>query len=109
MGWFSDGLDWWDKNVRPATNAGWKAVMDLIGLDDADAKRAQSLVSDIPIIGDALQLQQRHEQISDYLDNKDMDWSDVKYPALLGGTGVGRLAKNAKNFVSNNVENLYKD
>ena len=108
MGWFSDGIDWYNKYINGASNAGWKAVMDLVGLDQADANRAQSLLSDVPVIGDVLQLQQRQEQISDYLHNKDMDWSDVRYPALIGG-GAGRSLTSTKNFVSKNIENLYRD
>ena len=74
MGWFSDGIDWFNKNIQGLSNAGWKAVMDLVGLDQADANRAQAMVSNVPVIGDVLQWQQKNEQMQDYLDNRGLDW-----------------------------------
>ncbi len=106
MGWFSDGIDWFNKNIQGLSNAGWKAVMDLVGLDQADANRAQSMVSDVPVIGDVLKWQQKNEQMQDYLDNKGLDWSDMKYPALQG-LGLGSVVRQANSFVSKNIERLY--
>lgn len=109
MGTFSDGLDWFDKYVNGMNNLGWKGVMDLFGFDQADANRFQSMLSDVPVIGDVLRLQQRQEQISDYLGNRGMTWADVEYPSLLGGTGVYSAFRSGTNFVSKNIENLYRD
>lgn len=106
MGWFSDGLDWYNKYINGMSNAGWKAVMDLIGLDQGDANRAQAMLSNVPVIGDVLQWQQKNEQFTDYLDNRDLSWSDVKYPALQG-LGVGSVARSASSFVSKNIDRLY--
>ncbi len=108
MGWFSDGIDWFNKNIQGLSNAGWKAVMDLVGLDQADANRAQSMLSDVPVIGDVLRWQQKNEQMQDYLDNRGLDWSDMKYPALKG-LGVGSVVRSANSFVSKNIEKLYED
>lgn len=108
MGWFSDGIDWYNKYINGMSNAGWKSVMDLVGLDQGDAKRFQSMVSDIPVIGDVLQWQQKNEQMQDYLDNRGLDWSDMKYPALQG-LGVGSVVRSANSFVSKNIEKLYED
>ncbi len=108
MGWFSDGVDWFNKNIQGLSNVGWKAVMDLVGLDQADANRAQSMLSDVPVIGDVLQWQQKNEQMQDYLDNRGLDWSDMKYPALQG-LGAGRMVRSVNSFVSKNIDSLYKD
>ncbi len=108
MGWFSDGIDWYNKYINGMSNAGWKSVMDLVGLDQGDANRFQSMVSDIPVIGDVLQWQQSNEKMQDYLDNRGLEWSDVKYPALQG-LGVGSVVRSANSFVSKNIEKLYED
>lgn len=109
MGWFSDGIDWFNKNIMGMSNLGWKAVMDLVGLDQADANRAQSMLSDVPVIGDVLQWQQSQEKMQDYLDNRGMDWSDLKYPALQTQLGLGSVVRSANSFVSKNIEKLYED
>ena len=108
MGWFSDGIDWYNKYINGMSNAGWKSVMDLVGLDQGDANRFQSMVSDIPVIGDVLQWQQSNQKMQDYLDNRGLDWSDMKYPALQG-LGVGSVVRSANSFVSKNIEKLYED
>lgn len=108
MGWFSDGIDLYRKYINGMSNAGWKSVMDLVGLDQADANRFQAMVSDVPVIGDVLRWQQKNEQMQDYLDNRGVDWSDMKYPALQG-LGVGSVVRSANSFVSKNIEKLYED
>ncbi len=108
MGWFSDGIDLYQKYINGMSNAGWKSVMDLFGLDQADANRFQAMVSDVPVIGDVLQWQQKNEQMQDYLDNRGFDWSNMKYPAL-HGLGVGSVVRSANSFVSKNIEKLYED
>lgn len=108
MGWFSDGIDWFDKYINGMSNAGWKSVMDLVGLDQGDANRFQAMLSDVPVIGDVLRWQQKNEQMNDYLDNRGLEWSDMKYPALQG-LGVGSVVRSANSFVSKNIEKLYED
>lgn len=109
MGWLSDGVDFYQKYINGMSNAGWKSVMDLVGLDQGDANRFQAMMSDVPVIGDVLRWQQSVEKTQDYLDNRGLDWSDVKYPALQREYGLGSVLRSANSFVSKNVENLYRD
>lgn len=109
MGWFSDGIDYYRKYINGMSNAGWKSVMDLVGLDQADANRFHAMVSDVPVIGDVLQWQQSDQKMQDYLDNRGMSWADMKYPALQTQVGLGSVVRSANSFVSKNIEKLYED
>lgn len=109
MGGFFDGVSGFFDTLHGISNAGWKAVMDLVGLDEGDAKRFQSMLSDVPVIGDFLRLEQNSEKLDDYLENRGLDWSDVKYPALQRENGVGAVLRSASSFVSKNIERLYDD
>lgn len=44
-----------------------------------------------------------YQFMSDYLKNRGLSWSDMKYPALAKNSGVG-----AKLSVSKNIEKLYR-
>lgn len=95
---------------RKAMYEGAGTIADLIGISDADQKELLNDLSGIPIIGELLSADQQHEKIEDYLQNSGMDWSDVKYPVLLdaGQYNLYSSARSTTNFVSKNIDRLYK-
>lgn len=90
--------------------SGAGTIADLVGISEADQKEMLNDLSGIPIIGDLLMADQRHEKVEDYLNNSGMDWSDVKYPVLLdaGQYNLYSSARSTTNFVSKNIDRLYK-
>lgn len=85
-------------------------VADLLDIPESDRKKFVSQFSDIPIVGDLWKYMDRQKQIQDYMDNTGLSWEDVKYPALMnsGGTYIMNMSRPATNFVSKNIEKLYK-
>lgn len=95
---------------RKAMYDGIGAIADLAGISDADQKEILNDISGIPFIGDLLQADQQHEKVEDYLQNSGMDWSNVRYPVLLdaGQYNLYSSARSTTNFVSKNIDRLYK-
>lgn len=62
--------------------------------------------SSMPILGDFIRSRDNWNYINDYLDNRGLSWSDVKYPSRVVGASTSGYGLN---FVSSNIENLYKD
>lgn len=74
-------------------------------LDDRTMYYIRSFVSGIPIIGDFLEAQDKVRYMDDYVKNRGLSYSDILYPSMtVGYRGVSGLA----NFVSSNIENLYR-
>lgn len=46
--------------------------------------------------------------MDDYMSNRGIDWSDVKYPSRTVGWSVGNDAFSAVNYVSSNLHRLYR-
>lgn len=57
--------------------------------------------------GAALEARDRMGYYDDYLRNRGMTWSDVKYPFMLN-TGMERVGSSTLGFVSSNVTRLYR-
>lgn len=64
------------------------------------------IASGLPVVGDVIDLYYGYKRTSDYLRNTGMSWSDIEYfgSGMTGAHGVGSLF----NFVSSNIERLYK-
>lgn len=62
------------------------------------------VLSGAPVIGGIIQSVDNWNYINDYLNNRGIDWADVKYPGRIGGMHYG----GALNFVSKNIDKLYK-
>lgn len=50
-------------------------------------------------------------QMDNYMDNRNLSWSNIKYPSktigFTGASGYGALANSGLNFVSDNIKKLY--
>lgn len=81
-------------------------LRDLYGSDTVSGwfNQAQYFATGLPIIGDILHSADNYRYISDYLDNRGMSWSDVKYPSRIPGQSYGSVLS----FVSSNIERLYE-
>lgn len=67
---------------------------------------ARYIASGFPIIGPIVRASDDWKYINDYMKNVGLTWADVEYPSRISGSGsVGSLL----NFVSSNIEDLYKD
>lgn len=74
-----------------------------LGFTDDDKQKAKYLASGIPIVGELLKSSDEYAWTSDYLSNRGLSWSDVKYPAKISGQSYG----STMNFVSDNIKRLY--
>nr|WCR62148.1 MAG: hypothetical protein [Smacoviridae sp.] len=100
--WFGDAFDWIGKNV-------WDPILDVMGIDEDDRKQIIADNSGLPIIGDIWKAMDQHKQNADYMENRGIDWSDVKYPALVntGSNYAYNVINRGTSFVSDNVKSLY--
>ncbi len=81
-------------------------IRDLYG-EDAVAgwfNQANYFASGLPVVGGLFTTYDNYRYYDDYLKNRGINWSDVKYPARMSVGGYG----SALSFVSSNIERLYK-
>lgn len=95
---------------RTLLGTGVGAVADLMGVSKADQKKAMNLLSEVPVVGDILKADAQAQYMDDYMENKGLSWEDVQYPALLnyGNSSLVNVMRSGTNFVSKNIEELYK-
>lgn len=114
MGFFDDVQDWWnglsDRWDSPHDDP-WDAILDVMDIDEANRKKVISMASGLPVIGDLLKASDQYNYTQDYLDNRGMSWEQLKYPALVnvGGGGFVSGLRSGSQYVSRNIERLYKD
>lgn len=78
---------------------------DLYGEDSVSGwfNQAQYFASGLPIVGDLLRSVDDYRYMDDYLGNRDIPWSNVKYPSRASHQSYG----SSLNFVSKNISSLY--
>lgn len=80
----------------------------LLGINWDDPRTqyyAKAVLGGLPIIGPFFQAFDKINYMDDYMENRGLDWSSVKYPSMtVGYQGVSGLT----NFVSSNIMRLYK-
>ena len=88
-----------------------KRGYDFIRNGDPDELRAYGnkvayVLAGVPIVGDVIRAVNGYRQIEDYLENTGLSWSDIEYP----GTGIAGMSSvgSVMNFVSSNIERLYR-
>ena len=86
-----------------------KALRKVFGTSDAEVSAywrnwAKYHGSGLPGIGPIIKAQDNWNYINDYMENRGLSWSDVKYPSRLGNSGAGGVVS----FVSSNIEKLYR-
>lgn len=67
---------------------------------------ASYIASGLPVIGPIVHSRDNWRYINDYMRNRGLTWSDVEYPSRVVGAST---AGYGLNFVSSNIEELYKD
>lgn len=83
----------------------------VMGLSPDDKKEMEFILGGTPIVGDILGMRDSYNQMNDYLRNRGMSWSDIKYPSktpFSSGGGIGGRASRGVNFVSKNIMRLYR-
>lgn len=88
-----------------------EALSKVFGTSDAKVSAywrnwARYIGSSMPVIGGFIRSQDNWNYINDYMSNRGLSWSDVKYPSRVVGASTSGYGLN---FVSSNIENLYKD
>lgn len=88
-----------------------KALSAVFGTSDPDVSAywrnwARYIGSSMPVLGGVIRTQDNWNYINDYMRNRGLGWSDVKYPSRVVGASTSGYGLN---FVSSNIENLYKD
>ncbi len=64
-------------------------------------------LSGAPIVGGMVRSEDSWNYLNDYLNNRSIDWADVKYPSRVGNMpALGSLSAGLS-FVSRNIEHLY--
>lgn len=66
---------------------------------------AKYVASGFPVIGGVIRQLDNWNYINDYMTNRGLSWSDVKYPSRISGSGS---FGSTLNFVSSNIGRLYK-
>ena len=84
-------------------------LMDLydINIDfDEDKVRymAKTTIAGLPIIGDIYRSYDNMRYMQDYIDNRGLSWSDIKYPTRTQGM---QSFGSTVNFMSKNILSLY--
>lgn len=100
MGWYQD-FDYYHRSVR---SSALDTLMGVSGMDANDKVLFRAQMQNVPLIGDVFKDEDNYNYYSDYLKNRGLSWSDVKYPTRLN-MGVGM---SGVNFVSSNIRSLYK-
>lgn len=93
------------KNLMGMAGSSLDTLGDVMGFSPDDKKEIEFLLSGTPVFGDLLGLRDNYQWMSDYLKNRGMTWSDMKYP---GRESAGRGAWSGVHFVSKNIEKLYR-
>lgn len=73
---------------------------------DEQVKKWEYLFSHLPGYGEWVRARDNYNWMVDYLKNNNMKWEDMLYPSKASGSGSGA---DLLNFMSRNVERLYKD
>lgn len=89
-------IDFATKGPLPVS---WSASPDQI-------KQFEYLFSNLPGYGDWVRARDNFNWITDYLKNYGMNWSDMRYPSRVSGSGSSPYG--ALNFVSSNLKHLYR-
>lgn len=82
------------------------AYEEMLGLDDDQAAFLDWFASNVPIFGDFVKMRDNFNYIMDYMKNYGLDWSDMRYPSKV--TGSGSSPFGSLNFVSSNLKKLYR-
>lgn len=77
---------------------------DYKNLDAKHRWMIQTFVAGLPVIGDLYRSHDNMRYMEDYINNRGLDWKDIKYPTRTQGMqGLGSVV----NYVSRNIERLY--
>lgn len=87
------------------------ALRKIYGSEDPDVAAywrnwAGYIGSSLPVLGGFLRSRDNWNYIDDYMRNRGLNWSNVKYPSRVVGASTSGYGLN---FVSSNIESLYKD
>lgn len=97
-------------------STGMKALYDLYygnaskAQIEKDAKmkyQATSILAGLPVIGNALRSYDDFRYMSDYVENRGISWTSIKYPTRTVA-GVNTTFGSGVSFVSSNIKRLYR-
>ncbi|AIY31252.1 putative capsid protein [Camel associated porprismacovirus 1] len=102
LSWRNDMASYRQYRHQSSSNFGRPSSMRF----DLDPRTRYEL-SKVPFIGDAFRYMDQTKYYNDYLASRGMTWNDVKYPALLSGSGAYGVAASGYR-VSKNFLKLYR-
>lgn len=115
MAWWDDFTesigDFYNDTIAKGLGDLYEGFKDWSGFDDDDEAKALYWLSNVPIAGDVISSNSKYDYLNDYLNNKGMSWSDLRYIGMNGLTTSGNWYSSASdmyNFVSDNIVELYK-
>ena len=83
----------------------WYEDMTSRYLDPRQKYYFESVLGGLPVIGAYFTARDKVAYMEDYMRNRGLDWSNIKYPTMTHGySGVAGLTS----FVSSNIERLYR-
>lgn len=66
----------------------------------------------LPMLGSYYSARDKTKQMDDYMGNRGINWSDIKYPSntvgYYGYSSYGSIGSSAMTYVSNNLGRLYQ-
>lgn len=74
-----------------------------VNLSPGMQNQIRSVMSGLPVLGDIQRSIDNWNYYNDYMRNRGLDWSDVKYPSRMSTISLG----STLSFVSKNIEHLY--
>ena len=106
--WWKEQGGFWN-NLIGSVSDGLGDMAHLIGLSDDDIAQFQYHLSSLPVIGDLYSYVDSYKQTVDYMDNRDLGWSDIMYPSKVSPNFPASAISRSLNFVSDNIASLYDD
>ena len=84
-------------------------VIDFPFVDSRTDYILSSVVAGLPVVGSIYRAWDSVSYLDDYIGNRGMSYGDIRYPTMTGAFGsVSKASSGLMNFVSSNVERLYK-
>lgn len=86
----------------------WGTNDDYPAWNKANSNLMAFYLADVPVLGPMLQKADQRRMLDDYMRNRGLTWSDVKYPTQVLGAGAWSSTFGAVSFVSRNIMRLYR-
>lgn len=84
-------------------------VIDFPFVDSRTDYLLSSIVAGLPVVGSIYRAWDNMTYLDDYMVNTGLDYGDILYPTrVTGSSSVSSAGSSVLNFVSSNIEKLYR-